>query len=151
MRSPWPSMYKNLAGFQIGPSSRPPAGAAAAGCSDPYSLYQSFFGLKVVKSLLRALCRPIARAISLSRSLAYGTPEASQSFGYMLMEVKPGIVLISLKITERGVTRKSTRPIPEQSIALNARTARRRIFRTRPAGSLAGLIARDFPSTYLAS
>src|SRR6185369_6930434 len=43
----------------------------------------------------RAAWRSNASAIRRSRSVAYGTPLASQSFGYMLIDVKPGIVLIS--------------------------------------------------------
>jgi hypothetical protein len=67
----------------------------------------------------------MASSIKISRSLGYGMPDASQSFGYMLIDVKPGIVFTSqIYISNRSrVTRKSTRAMPEQSIALNAFTA----------------------------
>ena len=54
-----------------------------------------------------------ARPIRRSTSSGFGMPAASQSMGYMLMAVKPGIVLISLKITSPSfVTKKSTRDRP---------------------------------------
>ena len=37
--------------------------------------------------------------MSFSSSSLYGVPAFSQSFGYMLMDVKPGSVLISFKMT----------------------------------------------------
>lgn len=47
-----------------------------------------------VRSLLAYRSR--ASSISRSTSSGYDTPLAAHSLGYMLMEVKPGIVLISL-------------------------------------------------------
>lgn len=54
-----------------------------------------------------------ARSMRRSTSSGFGMPAASQSIGYMLMAVKPGMVLISLKITSPSlVTKKSTRDRP---------------------------------------
>src|ERR1700731_3350366 len=51
-------------------------------------------------------------------------PEASQSRGYALVEVKPGIVLISFTSTRRSPSmKKSTRAMPAQSVAWKARSA----------------------------
>ncbi len=60
-----------------------------------------------------------------SMSFGYGRPEASHSLGYMLMEVKPGIVLSSLmKIFPFVRSRKkSQRAIPVPSMARKERTA----------------------------
>src|SRR5215472_10324808 len=43
-----------------------------------------------------AACRSSASSISRSISFGIGRPECSHIFGYMLIEVKPGMVLISL-------------------------------------------------------
>ena len=43
-----------------------------------------------------AACRSKASSISRSTSFGMGSPEYSHILGYMLMEVKPGMVLISL-------------------------------------------------------
>ncbi len=40
-------------------------------------------------------CSSSASSISRSISFGYGNPDASHSFGYMLMDVKPGIVFSS--------------------------------------------------------
>lgn len=57
--------------------------------------------------------RSNARPINLLISSFFETPAASQSIGYMLMAVKPGMVLISLKITSPSWdTKKSTRARP---------------------------------------
>ena len=58
-------------------------------------------------------------------SFGYGSPEASQSFGYMLIEVKPGMVLSSLMkiLLVRRSRKKSQRAMPVPSMARNARTA----------------------------
>ena len=44
----------------------------------------------------RRVCRSIARSINLSSSAGNGIPEYSHIFGYMLIDVNPGMVLISL-------------------------------------------------------
>src|SRR5439155_17602287 len=49
-----------------------------------------------VRSLFFSPCRSMASVISRSISSEYGIPDASHNFGYMLMEVNPGSVLISL-------------------------------------------------------
>ena len=54
-----------------------------------------------------------ARSMRRSTSSGFEIPAASQSIGYILMAVKPGMVLISLKITSPSlVTKKSTRDRP---------------------------------------
>ena len=46
-------------------------------------------------------------------SVFLSLPRAAKSIGYMLMAVKPGMVLISLKMTSpAAVTKKSTRDRP---------------------------------------
>ncbi len=55
-----------------------------------------------VQPLVKLVCifsrsRSTASSISRSISFLYGTPLAAQSFGYMLIFVKPGMVLISFK------------------------------------------------------
>jgi len=55
-----------------------------------------------VQPLVKLVClfsrsRSIASSISRSISFLYGTPLAAQSFGYMLIFVKPGMVLISFR------------------------------------------------------
>ena len=59
--------------------------------------------------------------------------------GYMLMGVKPGMVLISLT-TQRpsGVKKKSQRPRPDPSTASKARIARARSRSISSSGSSAG-------------
>src|ERR1039458_8421262 len=59
-------------------------------------------------------------------------PVASQSLGYMLIWVKPGMVLTSLTKMRRlpsGSIRKSTRARPDRSQARKASTAIARIWR----------------------
>ena len=55
----------------------------------------------------------------------YGRPLASHIFEYMLIVVKPGMVFTSLRysIPLSPASRKSTRAMPAQSIALNAAIA----------------------------
>ena len=61
----------------------------------------------------------MASSIRRSSSSGYGMPLASKSFGYIEIDVKPGIVLISLNTTSRSlrVTKKSTRESPRQPSA----------------------------------
>ena len=50
-------------------------------------------------------------------------PDASKSFAYTLVEVKPGIVFSSFTTTSPpSRTKKSTRAIPSHSLATNAST-----------------------------
>src|SRR5258708_14896940 len=61
--------------------------------------------------------------ISRSTSSAQDTPLASNASGYMLMLVKPGIVFTSFTTTlMSGRRKKSTRAMPSQPSARNART-----------------------------
>jgi hypothetical protein len=59
------------------------------------------------------------RSVFLTSSFFARFPLASQSMGYMLIAVKPGMVLISLKdyLRPDEVTKKSTRASPYPSIA----------------------------------
>src|SRR3989338_7407899 len=67
-------------------------------------------------------------------------PLASHNFGYMLIEVNPGMVLISLTRTSPFFFRKkSTRPIPSQARVLKVLTARAWIFFTNSGGNFAGI------------
>ena len=63
-----------------------------------------------------------AKTIALSSSSEYSIPDASNSFGYMLIFVKPGIVFISFIIIlfVPFSTKKSTLESPLPSTALNA-------------------------------
>lgn len=49
------------------------------------------------RRFFRASCRANASSISLSTSLGMGTPLCSHILGNMLIEVKPGMVLISFR------------------------------------------------------
>ena len=57
--------------------------------------------------LVRSRCfsawRSRASAISRSSSAGYGSPDASHIFGYMLIVVKPGMVLTSFRYSVAGV------------------------------------------------
>src|SRR5262245_18122228 len=66
-----------------------------------------------------AACRSSASAISRSSNSPKGTPVCSHILGYMLIDVKPGIVLISLMYSFPVAvsSRKSTRPMPAHSTA----------------------------------
>ncbi len=55
---------------------------------DSHRLYWFFFF---------SACRSSPSSISRPISSGYSTPEAAHNFGYMLIEVKPGMVLISFK------------------------------------------------------
>ena len=62
-----------------------------------------------------SLHRSKASAISRSSRAEQERPQASHSFGYMLMEVKPGSVFSSLRMTSVSLrTKKSTRARPSQ-------------------------------------
>jgi len=65
------------------------------------------------------------RWINLSNKAEYDNPDACQSWGTLLIDVKPGMVLISFKniLFAFFVTRKSTRAIPATSKARNAISA----------------------------
>src|ERR1019366_4336025 len=89
-----------------------------------------------------------------SMSFLYDTPLACQSFGYMEMLVKPGMVLISLRKTRglrtlrplasrAGSIRKSTRARPAQSQARKAASAISRICFDSDLLSFAGMIGMD--------
>ena len=80
-------------------------------------------------------------------------PDAAQSVGYMLIVVKPGMVLTSFRynVPVSPAMRKSTRAIPAQSTALNALTAIARISCVSGSGRSAGITSRDEPSRYFAS
>ena len=51
--------------------------------------------VRLVRSCCFSAWRATASAISRSSSSGYSTPEAAQSFGYMLIVVKPGMVFTS--------------------------------------------------------
>src|SRR4051812_3106850 len=72
-----------------------------------------------------SLWRSNASSISLLINSVYSTPLADHNLGYILIAVKPGIVLISFtySFSVFASIRKSTRANPEQSTALNAVTA----------------------------
>src|SRR5439155_6607474 len=96
-----------------------------------------------------------SRASSTSRSMsfAYGSPVASHSLGYMLIGVKPGMVLISFTKSPpvRRSRRKSTRAMPAQSTASKARIASCWTRLTSRGRSLAGIISSEPSLRYLAS
>jgi len=54
-------------------------------------------GYRMNRVALRAACRSSASSISRSSSAENESPLCSHIFGYMLMEVKPGMVLISFR------------------------------------------------------
>src|SRR5712691_2789395 len=101
-------------------------------------------------------CRSRPNWISRSISSGYDIPEAAHSLGYMLMAVKPGMVLISFTeifrvlLGEPGYIRKSTRARTEQSTALKALIASCRTFLVSALLSLAGMISCEPSSRYLA-
>ena len=74
-------------------------------------------------------------------SCGSASPLASHNLGYMLIAVKPGIVLTSLtKISLRSArARKSTRAMPRNESALNAAAAISRIRSLTIAGISAGM------------
>ena len=86
-------------------------------------------------------------------SSEYGTPEASHSFGYMLIEVKPGSVLISLTYSGplSPASRKSTRAMPALSTAVNTCTASRRTSSACWGDRGAGISSFELESRYFAS
>jgi hypothetical protein len=65
------------------------------------------------------LSRSRARAINRSSSSLKPIPLCSHILGYMLIEVNPGMVLISLiySLPVAAYSRKSTRPMPSHSTA----------------------------------
>ena len=108
---------------------------------------------KILFKLVCFLNRLMAKSTSLSIKSGYFKPLCSQSLGYILMEVNPGIVLISLIITSPFSFKKpSTRPIPEQQRTLNVFLASSWNFLAVTAGIFAGIL-RTAPSAsrYLAS
>lgn len=118
-----------------------------------YRRYQSFAGWYVLFNVFFCAWRSSASSTNRSSSAEYDNPVDSHSLAYMLIEVKPGIVFNSFSQTRlfRRPTKKSTRAIPAQSIVRKAWTAIPRIFDVTRFGSIAGMKACDFPSTYLAS
>ena len=79
--------------------------------------------------------RSSASAISRATRSVSCTPRAAHSCGYMLMAVKPGIVLISLKTTPPNYSqKKSTRARPKPSTARKTASAASRIFSVAPPG-----------------
>src|SRR5205823_10569044 len=100
-----------------------------------------------------SLKRSMASSTSRSIKLGYDRPDASQSFGYMLIRVKPGMVFSSFSRT-RPVARsmkKSTRAMPATSTAWKARTASARTSSATPASIGAGMSSREPSSRYFAS
>ena len=83
----------------------------------------------------------------------YATPLACHSLGYMLIDVKPGMVLISLTKISLSLPRmrKSTLARPAQSSALNARIDISVILRAISSGSGAGISSSEAASSYFAA
>ena len=78
-------------------------------------------------------------------------PDASKSFAYTLVAVKPGIVLISFTTTSPpGRTKKSMRAMPSHSVATNDSTAIRRTSSAASAEMRAGTMRSMPPSSYFA-
>src|ERR1700693_240441 len=101
----------------------------------------------------RSLNRSMASSTRRSISFGYDRPEASQSLGYMLIRVKPGMVLSSFT-SRRLVVRsrkKSTRAMPAASTAWKARSARLRASCATTVSTGAGISNREPSSRYFAS
>src|SRR5467141_645842 len=77
---------------------QPPVSDAEVGCLYPASAPPEPSGSSIAY-LVRAFspCISSARSISLSISSRNEIPEASHNLGYMLMEVKPGMVFTSFR------------------------------------------------------
>ncbi len=137
-----PPDSKKLVGTDLGKVS-----AAAA-----RRLYASSFGGSCERRLRRS-ARSNARRMSSSRSFESGSPDASQSRGYMEIAVKPGSVLSSLTRTrsEPRSRKKSTRAIPDVPQTRKASTASRRTSAATASGSGAGTSSFAPFSTYLSS
>src|SRR5438309_1799013 len=119
-----------------------------------YDRRTSFSARNSLTSAFFLLCREIARSTSRDKSSGYGIPEASHSFGYMLIEVKPGIVFNSFKKNFPLVrsSNRSTRAIPSPSIVKKAFFAMSCTRLVCSASSFAGIISvAPFSSRYLAS
>src|SRR5581483_432189 len=87
--------------------------------------------------------RSTASWMSSSIRSAYASPLASHIFGYIEIGVKPGSVLISLRITSpSGVTNESTRERPSPPIASKALTAYSWIVAAMCSGRSAGASVR---------
>ena len=105
------------------------------------------------RKAIRSACLSIPSRTNLRINSLKSTPLAAQSFAYMLMGVKPGMVFISLsQIAPVDLSmKKSTLASPEPSISSNALTAMLRISSDLSSGRGAGISRRLFGSAYLAS